>query len=145
MDKLTGMLGKAAGGDPGESLEQTMKEKAVEEMIEDKVESLAGKKVASSKQVQDGARQIADAVSDKVPTSMLASGMAGMSGMAEDGKSGSDDIMKQAGDLLGGSGGKKTDASDLMDQASDALGGGSDKKKGDASDLLDQASSFLGK
>ncbi|PXF49715.1 hypothetical protein BWQ96_00367 [Gracilariopsis chorda] len=144
MDKLTGMLGKAVGGDPGEGLEQTMKEKAVEELIQDKVEDIAGEKVAHSEHVENIAEKIADAIGDKVPTSMLgASAMAGMK--SDDKKEGASSLMDQASSLLGGSDKKEETTSGLMEQASSLLGGKDEKKDDGAADLLGQAASFLGK
>jgi hypothetical protein len=118
MDKLTSMISDAAGGaggdklaamaggDPGESLEQTAKEKMVETQLHNKVEELAGAKAAENKQVKEGIEKIADAIGDKVPTSMLgAAGMASLGGASEGEKN-------QGGDQVSG----------LMEQAQGFLG-----------------------
>lgn len=104
---MDGLLNKVAGAagvkaDPGESIEQTMKEKAIEEALEDKVEDLAGKKASENKQVQKGIEMIADAVGDKVPTSMLAAGaMGSMDDGDKDKKGGASDLMGAAAGFLG--------------------------------------------
>lgn len=102
---MDGLLNKVAGAagvkaDPGESIEQTMKEKAVEEALEDKVESIAGKKVAQNDQVQKGIEMAADAIGDKVPTSMLAAGAMG-SMDSDDKGGGASDLMGAAAGFLG--------------------------------------------
>eukprot|EP00173_Palmaria_palmata_P002612 Plantae.Rhodophyta-Palmaria_palmata.ctg27298.p2 GENE.Plantae.Rhodophyta-Palmaria_palmata.ctg27298~~Plantae.Rhodophyta-Palmaria_palmata.ctg27298.p2 ORF type:complete len:106 (+),score=35.71 Plantae.Rhodophyta-Palmaria_palmata.ctg27298:85-402(+) len=103
---MDGLLNKVAGAagvkaDPGESIEQTMKEKAVEEALEDKVEELAGKKAAENKQVQKGIEMVADAIGDKVPTSMLAAGAMGSKDSDDKKGGGAADLMGAAAGLLG--------------------------------------------
>jgi hypothetical protein len=96
MDKLTSMVSQAAdgatggklaemaGGDPGESLEQTGKEKMMENVLHDKVQQYAGAQAADSAQAKEGYKKIADAVGDKIPTSMLGAGaMAGLGGSGQ--------------------------------------------------------------
>lgn len=130
MDKFTEMVQSAVGGDPEESVEQTMKEKAVEEIIKDKIEGVAGEKVAESKVVDGIIEKVADAVADKVPASMLA---AGALQSTENGEG----MLEQAQSM--GVGGL----------VQNALGGDStldnkDSDKDGAMDLLKQAQGFLG-
>lgn len=77
MDQLLGKVKDAAAmagvkHDEGESIEQTMKEEAVERLLKEKVEQVAGTKVASSKQAARVIEKVADAFGDKVPASVLA-------------------------------------------------------------------------
>jgi hypothetical protein len=66
-------------------------------VIHDKVEGVAGKKVADSKQAKVAIEKVADAVGDKAPTGMLGAGILGSSG--------SDEKKGESGDVLGAAAG----------------------------------------
>lgn len=91
MDALLNKVAGSAGvkADKGESIEQTMKEKAIEEAIEGKVEQIAGKKVAEDKKVQKGIEKVADIIGDKMSGDKKESGGGGVA-----------DLAKMAGGLL---------------------------------------------
>jgi hypothetical protein len=80
----------------------TNQESALEHALHDKVEQMAGKKAADNKQVKMGIEKIADAVGDKVPTSMLGAGaLASLDGDKKDGGDGASDLMGAAAGFLG--------------------------------------------
>lgn len=104
MDNLLGKaqeMAAAAGikRDEGESIEQTMKEETLEHVIKEKIEAVAGEKVANSDQVEQVIEKVADAVGDKVPASALAGIAAGSA--ASDDKTESNSANELLGKAMG--------------------------------------------
>lgn len=124
------MANTAMGGDAGETPKQTMKEEGLERLIKEKVESVAGAGVAQSAQVDAIAEKVADAVGDKVPTSVL-----GGAGMKSAESAGTGGLMAQAQGMMGGAGAQTTGTA-AAPAATDAAG---------MQGLMDQAQGMLGK
>lgn len=79
-----------------------MKEEATEKFLHDKVEDVAGKKVADNEKTEKVIEKVADAIGDKVPTEMLAAGAMGSMGKDDDDKKGgAADLMGAAAGFLG--------------------------------------------
>lgn len=119
--------------DEGEDMKQTMKEKAMEEVMEDKLRKVAGDKVAENSMAQTAIEKVADMTSQKVPDSWVASGAGAMA---------AEESEKQGGPGMGQLAGMAGMASSVMG------GGGSTDEKpaegGGMAGLANMAGGLLG-
>lgn len=106
MDKLNSLL----GGDAGESTAQALKEKMLHETIENKVESVAGEKVADSAPVQKAIGTAVDMLTSEDSSTGAAGAAgagAGIGGMAS----------KLAGSLTGSGDSASGEVTDQLEKA----------------------------